>query len=123
MGLKDIKNIKIEYTTNYDNVVTSFYIPCLKEAVEYKRAVGYFSSTILLQISQGLGALATKGGKVKLLVSPRLTEDDYLAIEKGYTEERRKEAIIKKMQDLLNCKIRHLIYLKMLSRKIRNNER
>ena len=27
-----------------------------------------------------------------------------VASEKGYTEERRKEAIIKKMQDLLNCK-------------------
>ena len=96
MGLKDIKNIKIEYTTNYDNVVTSFYIPCLKEAVEYKRAVGYFSSTILLQISQGLGALATKGGKVKLLVSPRLTEDDYLAIEKGY---KIKDYVTKKLVD------------------------
>lgn len=84
MGLRDISNIKIEYTTFSDEVVNNFYVPCLKESIEYKRAVGFFSSSILLQISKGLGIFAKNGGKIKLLISPRLDENDYKAIEEGY---------------------------------------
>lgn len=84
MSLKNIDEIKLEYRTLSDNVVSNFYVPCLKEAVEYKRAVGYFSSSILLQISKGLGSIATRGGKIKLLVSPKLELKDYEAIRQGY---------------------------------------
>lgn len=42
MSLKDI-NIKIEYRTMVDNLPHDFYIPLLKEAIIYKRAVGFFS--------------------------------------------------------------------------------
>ena len=84
MSLKNVSDIKLEYRTLADNVVDDFYVPCLKEAKVYKRAVGFFSSSILLQISKGLGSIAKKGGKIKLLVSPRLSKDDYEAIEKGY---------------------------------------
>lgn len=84
MSLRNVRDIKLEYRTLADSVVDDFYIPCLKETRVYKRAVGFFSSSILLQISKGLGAIASKGGKIKLLVSPRLSKDDYEAIERGY---------------------------------------
>lgn len=81
---ESLNNILLEYRTLEDEVVDSFYIPALKEAEVYKRAVGFFSSTILLQISEGLGSIATRGGKIKLLVSPKLDEKDYDAIKNGY---------------------------------------
>ncbi len=84
MSLKDVDDIKLEYRTLSDNVLRDFYIPCLKEATTYKRAVGFFSSSILLQISYGLGAIATRGGKIKLIVSPKLEKSDYDAIKQGY---------------------------------------
>ncbi len=84
MSFKDIKNIQISYNTLLDEVVLNFYIPCLEQARVYKRAVGYFSSNVLLQISKGLGAFADHGGKMKLLVSPKLEPKDYEAIKKGY---------------------------------------
>ena len=65
MSLKNVSDIKLEYRTLADNVVDDFYVPCLKEAKVYKRAVGFFSSSILLQISKGLGSIAKKGGKIK----------------------------------------------------------
>ncbi len=46
--------------------------------------MGFFSSTILLQISQGLASIASRGGRIQLLVSPRLEKEDYEAIKKGY---------------------------------------
>lgn len=84
MGFKDIQNIKLGYNSLSDQVVLDFYIPCLKQAVRYKRAVGFFSSNILLQISEGLGAFADNDGRMQLLVSPKLEHEDYEAIKKGY---------------------------------------
>lgn len=83
MGFRDL-DIKIEYSTLVDEIAESFYIPVLKEAVSYKRAVGFFSSTVLLQLTKGLGSFIKHNGKMKLIISPRLDEKDYAAIEKGY---------------------------------------
>ena len=43
--------IKTEYRSLIDNVVQKFYVPLLKEAVSYKRAVGFFSSSSLIELS------------------------------------------------------------------------
>lgn len=79
-----LSDIPLEYRTLEDDVVDNFYVPALSEAVLYKRAVGFFSSSALLQISQGLGSIASRGGKIKLLISPKLDADDYEAIKNGY---------------------------------------
>lgn len=84
MSFKDIQNIKLSYNSLSDQIVLDFYIPCLERAIRYKRAVGFFSSNILLQISKGLGAFADNGGRMQLLVSPKLEQADYEAIKKGY---------------------------------------
>lgn len=84
MSFKDIQNIQLNYNSISDEVIDTFYIPCLEQAKTYKRAVGFFSSSILLQLSQGLGAFADNGGKMKLLVSPQLEQADYEAIKNGY---------------------------------------
>ena len=52
MGFKDHK-VKSEYRSLIDNVVQDFYIPLLRESVSYKRAVGFFSSSSLVEISKG----------------------------------------------------------------------
>lgn len=88
MSLKEIQNIQLSYNSLSDDIVVDFYIPCLQQAVSYKRAVGFFSSNILLQISKGLGAFADNKGKMKLLVSPKLEPEDYDAIKKGYDARR-----------------------------------
>ncbi len=83
MGLKDVE-IKKEYRSLQDNIVIDFYIPLLSHAVLYKRAVGFFSSSALIEISKGISSLVKNGGKIQLIVSPKLTEDDIEAIEKGF---------------------------------------
>lgn len=84
MSFKELQNIKMEYRTLSDDVVSSFYIPCLTKTFEYKRAVGFFSSNILLQISKGLCEMAKNKSKIKLLISPKLEKQDYEAISLGY---------------------------------------
>ena len=60
MSLQDIE-IKKEYRSRLDNVARDFYIPLLKEAVSYKRSVGFFSSSILVEISKGIIGLINNG--------------------------------------------------------------
>lgn len=85
MSLKDIP-LKKEYRSNHGNVVTDFYIPCLKDAKLYQRAVGFFRSSSLVDISKGIGPMAEKGGKIHLVASPYLTDEDLEAIKKGYID-------------------------------------
>ena len=85
MGLQDVE-LKKEYRSLRDNVPRDFYVPLLKLANLYQRAVGYFSSTALSVITPGLCAFIRNGGKIQIVASPKLSEDDIEAIEKGYKE-------------------------------------
>lgn len=92
MGLRSHK-IKCEYRSLMDNIVQDFYIPLLKDAVSYKRAVGFFSSSSLVEISKGIAQMASEGGKIQIVASPYLSSEDIEAIKKGY--EYRKQIIEK----------------------------
>lgn len=85
MGLKDHK-VKSEYRSLIDNVVQDFYIPLLKNAVSYKRAVGFFSSSSLVEISKGIAGMAAEGGKIQIVASPYLSDEDIDAIRHGYED-------------------------------------
>ena len=87
MSLKDYDSeIKSEYRSLIDNVVQDFYIPLLKEADSYKRAVGFFSSTARIEISKGIGSMAERGGHIQIVASPYLSDEDLAAIKNGYEE-------------------------------------
>jgi superfamily II DNA or RNA helicase len=83
MRLIDV-DVKKEYRSLLHDITKEFYIPLLSQAVEYKRAVGFFSSTVLCQIADGVVALAKNGGKIKIVASPHLSDEDIRAIRKGY---------------------------------------
>ena len=100
MSLKD-KRIKSEYRSLIDNVVQDFYIPLLYESTSYKRAVGFFSSSSLVEISKGIADMAKDGGKIEIVASPYLSDEDIQAIKEGY-ENRQKiieGALIRQLSD------------------------
>lgn len=92
MSLRDI-TLKTEYRSFQDNIAQDFYIPALKQAVIYKRAVGFFSSSILSMITAGLYEFYQHEGQIELLASPKLSKEDIEAIEQGYAA---REDIIKR---------------------------
>lgn len=85
MGYEEL-NILRGYKTNKHDIVREFYIPILKKSVLYKRAVGFFSSSALIELSKGIAGLVRNGGKIKFIVSPLLSEEDIEAIQRGYDE-------------------------------------
>lgn len=78
------QNVKNEYRSLIDNVIKEFYIPLLKQATLYKRAVGFFSSSSLVEITKGITGLVKNGGSIQLVSSPYLSEEDIEAIRTGY---------------------------------------
>ena len=83
MALSDLYIAK-EYRNLKCDVINDFYVPILSNAVMYKRAVGFFNSAALYEMAIGLRHLVGKQGKMELIVSPRLTEEDIQSINLGY---------------------------------------
>ena len=83
MSLRDIE-VKSEYRSLLDAVSRDFFVPLLSEAISYKRAVGFFSSSCLIEISKGISTIAKKGGRIQLVASPYLSDEDISAIRHGY---------------------------------------
>ena len=84
MGLKnlDIKRSYISYGD--DNIPKAFLVPALRYAKSYQRSVGFFSSSVFLPIMDGIVSLFRNGGKIQLIASPQLSEEDIQAINLGY---------------------------------------
>lgn len=61
-----------------------FYAPILKIASRYDRAVGFFSSSSLVHIAEGLLPFVNNGGTMRLVASPILNKEDVEAIKQGY---------------------------------------
>jgi superfamily II DNA or RNA helicase len=100
MSLQRVE-IKKEYRSFIDNIVRDFYTPLLRESTLYKRAVGFFSSSALIELSLGIAGLIENGGRIELIASPKLSAEDIAAIEDGLE---RKDSIIESclMREIMN---------------------
>ena len=75
LGLRDIE-WQTTYSTDKDNIVADFYHPCLERSTAYWRAVGYFSSKVLALISPAIEQFYDQNGKMRIVASPALSEED-----------------------------------------------
>ncbi len=85
--------LKKEYRSPKDDVVQDFFNPVLSCSKIYKRSVGFFSSTALVEITKGIAELVKNGGKIQIVASPKLSDEDIEAIKLGY--EKKSEVIEK----------------------------
>lgn len=104
MGLRDL-HIQSEYRTKLGDIAKDFLVPVLSEAVCYDRAVGFFSSSSLAEVAQGIGRIVQRGGNIRLVASPCLSEEDVKAIENGYEHR----------QQICKCLLRSLAETDMLN--------
>ena len=84
MSLRDIP-IKLSYKSKgKNNILEAFLISALKQSVIYKRSVGFFSSSVFEILDAGLEQFIRNGGKIQIICSPELKEEDVEAIRLGY---------------------------------------
>ena len=83
MSFKEV-DLKISYKSIGEESLSEIINPILTQTKIYKRSVGFFSSSALNFISEGILDMANKGGKIFLATSPKLSADDVDAIKMGY---------------------------------------
>src|SRR5260370_19796286 len=83
MGLRNHNWLPL-YERDSNDLDREVLIPALSEAVRYDRKTGYFSSYTLALASVGLKRFIDAGGRMRMIVSHVLTQDDVTAMEKGY---------------------------------------
>ena len=86
MGLKDLEIKRSYISCGDENIATSFLVPALKQSILYQRSVGFFSLIVLEPILDGVVTLARNNGKIQLIASPHLNEEDIQAISLGYAK-------------------------------------
>ena len=83
-GLRTL-NFSTSYHKGINDIASEFYLPCMRKATTYDRAVGFFSSTIYSLAWSALKDFVDNNGKMRIICSPVLSDTDISAIEKGYS--------------------------------------
>ncbi|MBU0903574.1 MAG: DEAD/DEAH box helicase family protein [Firmicutes bacterium] len=83
MSLNDL-HLNFKYRTDQNRLFQDFYNPCLLKSSRYDRAAGYFSSHSLKTLALGFENFLHRGGKIRIVANPHLSEEDFEAIEKGH---------------------------------------
>ena len=76
--------LQVAYHKGRDDIARDFYLPCMDRAVRYDRAVGYFRSTAFLIAWPALKRFVEHAGKMRILCSQVLADEDVDALEQGY---------------------------------------
>jgi len=82
MPLTDLQ-LKLSYRSGVDDLVKDFLNPCLERSELYRRAAGYFTSKGLALAARGVAHLASRGGEMRLVISPHLNADDIVALQRA----------------------------------------
>lgn len=86
MNFRDL-DIKACYESGVEDIIEDYYVPVLSAAVRYDRIAGFFSSSSMAVAARGLSDFIENGGKMRLITSPRLNNDDIEIIKKVATDD------------------------------------
>jgi len=84
-------DLKTLYRKGTDDIAGDFYIPCMSIAVTYDRAVGFFSSTIYSIAWPAIKDFVSRDGRMRVICSPIISNEDAAALEEGYSEKKMME--------------------------------
>lgn len=97
------------YLTSYNkaehDIADMFYLPCMRLSSYYDRISGYFGSTIYIIAWDALREFIENGGKMRLICSPYVSDEDAAALASGYSaknDELLAESLSKEVQALFH---------------------
>lgn len=85
MSFKDL-SLRESYSSDDTDVLYDFYIPCLNEAVLYRRLAAYYSSSSLSVAANGIIGLLKNNGHMQLVIGPQLSKEDLIAVKEAVVE-------------------------------------
>lgn len=102
-----LDNIDYKQTYNKidDNIANDFYLPSMANSSRYDRMSGYFGSTIFIIAWTALKDFVSHNGRMRIICSPVLSDEDINAIQKGEkakTDEVLKDSLIRELKTIWN---------------------
>ena len=88
MGLRDLQ-LKQEYRTDKDDVVSEFFIPCLSNSIQYDRTIEFISVKSLSTLTFGLENIQDHHAKIRLVSGHRFSTSDLNAIIRLFDQRNR----------------------------------
>ena len=109
MGLREI-DLKEEYRSDRNDIVTEFFFPCLSNCIEYDRCVDFLSIETLATISMAFDNFAEGKAKLRMVTGHRFKTTDLNLFTKLFSEKYTKsfesrlikDNKIQKLQDIVN---------------------
>ena len=109
MGLRDIE-LKEEYRSDRDDIVTEFFFPCLNHCIEYDRCVDFLSIQALATISMAFENFSEGKAKLRMITGHRFKTGDLNLLTKLFSEKFTKsfegkfirDTKIQKLQNIVN---------------------
>lgn len=90
--------LRTSYHKGRDDIANDFYLPAMRRATKYDRAVGYFRSAAFIIAWPALREFVSNGGRIRILCSQVLSAADIEALDEGY-EARLNETIAARLRD------------------------
>lgn len=76
--------LRTSYHKGKDDIANDFYLPAMRRATKYDRAVGYFRSAAFIIAWPALREFVAHGGRIRILCSQMLSAEDVDALDAGY---------------------------------------
>lgn len=84
MGLREL-NLKEQYRSDKDDIITEFFFPCLSHCIEYDRCVDYLSVKSLTTLAIGFDNFAAHKAKMRVITGHRYRASDLEMITKLFS--------------------------------------
>lgn len=89
MGFRDI-DLKEEYRSDRNDIVTEFFYPCLSNCIEYNRCVDFLSVHSLTAIAMGFDNFVSGKAKLRMITGHRFRTEDLNMLGKLFSEKQSK---------------------------------
>ena len=99
----NFRNLELRgvYRTSTHSLMRDFYIPVLSCSLCYDRAVGFFSSSTLVEAATGIAGLIRNHGKMRLIIGHPLQEEDWDAVTNGSKLSFMKDELCARLSEIL----------------------
>tara|TARA_B100000530_G_scaffold331612_1_gene276612 strand:- start:105 stop:2273 length:2169 start_codon:yes stop_codon:yes gene_type:complete len=101
LNFQNISDIKIKYSSGNTNLLKGFYQPVLEQSFKFDRVSGYFSGGVQECLEGEFLEFHKRGGKMRLICSTELSQNQLDNIQKGYDIQKQMENSIEENLETL----------------------
>jgi len=98
LGLRELE-LKEEYRSDRDDIISEFFFPCLSNCIEYDRCVDFLSIHTLATISMAFDNFAEGKAKLRMVTGHRFRASELTLLTKLFAEKEQKTPIVKLIKD------------------------